>query len=216
MNALVKLERARDLLAEVCSVNDAKRIMALADAAEIYARRVQAGEEAVLYAHRIKVDAQTILGTLIPKPLRGKPPVNRRRAANNDNGVSRYEAATARQLAEAKSVAPEIHEAVRQDKLPIRELSKELLLVKESQEERKRRERLEVVRATTRVYEDALEMVMALDGFDDLDPEQGRHPNDPKRRLTPNLMRDAGENLLRVARLWSQHERQKGTHKVRH
>lgn len=62
MNALVKLENATKMLAEVRDAHEAKNLMAMASAAEHYARKAKLGQEAIDYAHAIKIDAERMLG----------------------------------------------------------------------------------------------------------------------------------------------------------
>jgi len=50
------------MLAEVRVAGDAHRLMAKASAAEHYARKAQLGEDAITYAHAIKIDAKVLLG----------------------------------------------------------------------------------------------------------------------------------------------------------
>jgi len=50
------------MLAEVRDATDAKRLMDLASAAEHYATKARLGQEAIDYAHAIKIDAQAKLG----------------------------------------------------------------------------------------------------------------------------------------------------------
>lgn len=56
-NALMKLEQAHALLAEVKEAPDAKGIADLAAAAKTYARKHQLGVEVVNYAHTVRIDA---------------------------------------------------------------------------------------------------------------------------------------------------------------
>lgn len=50
------------MLAEVRSAKDAQKLTALAAAAEYYARKANLGQEAISYAHTIRIDAQVLLG----------------------------------------------------------------------------------------------------------------------------------------------------------
>ncbi len=217
MNALAKLENATRMLAEVRDAKDAKHLMDLAVAAEVYARQAQLGEEAEGYARGIKIDAKTLLGQFLNRdspPEGGRP---RKPSAQHEVfkslEIKPHVRKEARQLAIAKEIAPEVHASVRNGNTTMRELPR--LITPESIEERKNREALEVVRITTKEYEHVIVMAEILDGFRNIDPDQGRYRDDPKRRLTPERMRNAGANLLRVARQWTQHEKQKGTGAVR-
>lgn len=74
--ALAKLDNATRMLAEVRDAPSAKRVMDLAAAAELYARKAKLGEEAVTYAAGIKLDAERKLGEYLkrqPKNEGGRP-----------------------------------------------------------------------------------------------------------------------------------------------
>ncbi len=206
------------MLAEVRDAKDAKHLMDLADAAELYARKAKLGQDAEDYARGIKIDAKTLLGQFLNRessPLGGRPRKPRHdgevfKSLNINEHVRRE----ARHLAVAKEVAPEVHASVRNGDTKIRDIPQ--LITPESVAERKERERLQTIRITTKEYEHVVTMAEILSSFHNLDPNVGNYPNDPKRRLTPERMRNAGANLLRVARQWSIHEKQKGTSTVRH
>jgi len=73
---LQKLDTARNALAEAKTIQETKRIVDIAAAAEILARRQKLGEEAVQYATSIKVEALAQLGRMLDKtPLHqgGRP-----------------------------------------------------------------------------------------------------------------------------------------------
>src|SRR5262245_12670295 len=79
---VVRVDQARLLLAEAKDATAAKRVMDLARAAEVYAKRQKLSEEVIQYAHAVKVDAMTLLGEFLkqgPKnpgtrgQLKGKP-----------------------------------------------------------------------------------------------------------------------------------------------
>ena len=70
---LVRLETARRLLAEVRSVDDAKAIHDVAEAARIYARQARLGLEAQNDAAEIKLRAERKLGELLAA-IRAKHP----------------------------------------------------------------------------------------------------------------------------------------------
>lgn len=71
--ALAKLENATKMLAEVRDATDAKKLMAMASAAEHYARKAKLGEDAIDYAHTIKIDAERMLGRFL-KDAEKHPP----------------------------------------------------------------------------------------------------------------------------------------------
>ena len=73
---VVQLDRARTALAEAKTIGETKKVLDMAHAAEIYARRQQLGEEAIAYAHSIKYEALHKLGGIIeitPKATGGEP-----------------------------------------------------------------------------------------------------------------------------------------------
>ncbi len=206
------------MLAEVRDAKDAIHLMVLAEAAEVYARKAKLGEESENTARTIKIDAKTMLGQFINQasPLTGGRP---KKSVHDGHlskslGVNDQIVKEARNLALAKDVAPEVHASVRNGDTPIRDIPR--LITPESVEERKERERLQTILITTKEYEYVIDMAALLSGFSKLDPTVGNYRNDPKRKLTPERMRNAGANLLRIARQWSHHEKQKGTSTVRH
>ena len=72
MNDLViaKLDTARTALAEAKTIQETKKIVDIASAAQIYARRQQLGEEAIMYATAIKVEALAQLGRMLKETPR--------------------------------------------------------------------------------------------------------------------------------------------------
>lgn len=62
---LVKLGSARNALAEAKTIQETKKIVDIATAAEIYAKRQQLGEESVRFATAIKVEALAQLGRML-------------------------------------------------------------------------------------------------------------------------------------------------------
>ena len=62
---VVQLDRARTALAEAKTIGETKKVMDMAHAAQIYARRQQLGEEAMAYAHSIKYEALRKLGEIL-------------------------------------------------------------------------------------------------------------------------------------------------------
>lgn len=61
---IVKLDGATRMLAEAKTMQQAKQIMDMADAARVYAKRQKLGEEAVSYANSIKIEAMRRLGEM--------------------------------------------------------------------------------------------------------------------------------------------------------
>jgi hypothetical protein len=60
--ALVRIDRARHLLAEAKTIQDAKGLADVAASAETYLRRIKASEEAITEAQEIKARATCIMG----------------------------------------------------------------------------------------------------------------------------------------------------------
>lgn len=215
MNALIKLENATRMLAEIRDARDAKKLMDMATAAEVYARKARLGEEAETYARSIKIDAQTVLGQFINQTVqnaKGRPIKDNGESAHGAHlfeelNISKDTFQGARNLARAKEKAPEIHAQVRNGETSVRKLPKLL----RSPEELREDGRQQRIRIKTKIYEHVVVMAETLSSFKELDPDKGLYKNDEKRRLTPERMRDAGSNLLRIARLWSEHEKQKRT-----
>ncbi len=70
---VVQLDRARTALAEAKTIGETKKIMDMAHAAQIYARRQQLGEEAMAYALAIKIEALRKLGEMLASTPKAKP-----------------------------------------------------------------------------------------------------------------------------------------------
>ena len=64
-NSLVTLERASQMLAEVKSIDDAKTLIDLAEAARVYARQIDLGLKAQNHAAEIKLRAQRRAGEIL-------------------------------------------------------------------------------------------------------------------------------------------------------
>ncbi len=62
---IVKLDAARLALSEAKTIQATKKIMDVAGAAEIYAKRQQLGEAAIGYAHAVKIEALAQLGDML-------------------------------------------------------------------------------------------------------------------------------------------------------
>jgi hypothetical protein len=64
---LARVDRAKTLLAEAKTISEANHVVALAEAARIYARRIDAGNDAINYASEIRLWAERKLGELLKK-----------------------------------------------------------------------------------------------------------------------------------------------------
>jgi N6-adenosine-specific RNA methylase IME4 len=110
---IAKLVMARGALREATSLHQVKKILDVAAASEVYARRQQLGEEAIGYAHEIKIEALGRLGELLtemPKATGaqygGRRPIDGVRAEPSiqhptyaELGLEKKTAAIAQQLA---------------------------------------------------------------------------------------------------------------------
>jgi hypothetical protein len=119
---IVSMRRAHLALAEAQTIQQTKKIMDVAAAAEIYARRQKLGDEAMDVAASIKVEALRKLGEMLraaPKNqgAKGSAVPNRNRATKADEtptleelGLTKKESAVAQKLAD---LSPEQFEQVR-------------------------------------------------------------------------------------------------------
>ena len=71
-SVVAQLDIARTALAEAKTIQETKKILDIASAAEIYAKRQQLGEEAIHYANSIKVEALAQLGRMLKETPRNK------------------------------------------------------------------------------------------------------------------------------------------------
>ena len=62
---LVKLDSARKALMEAKTIQETKKIVDIAKAAEIYTKRQHLGEESIRYATEIKMEALRQLGNML-------------------------------------------------------------------------------------------------------------------------------------------------------
>lgn len=69
-SVIAKLDIARSALAEAKTIQETKKILDIAVAAEIYAKRQELGEEAIKYATFIKVEALAQLGRMLKETER--------------------------------------------------------------------------------------------------------------------------------------------------
>lgn len=125
---VVKVDKARMLLAQASDATDAKRVADIARAAEVYARRQKLSEEAIQYATGVKIDAMTLMGEFLreaPKNEGGRPAKTSSQkepvytATLADIGISKKESSDAQALADMKEAEPELHEQVRNGKITL-------------------------------------------------------------------------------------------------
>jgi len=72
---IAKLDVAKRALLQAKTIQETKKIMNIAGAAEVYAKRQKLGEEAIGYAHEIKVYALRKLGEMLKNTERAKPAI---------------------------------------------------------------------------------------------------------------------------------------------
>ena len=129
---VVQLDRARTALAEAKTIGETKKVMDMAHAAEIYARRQQLGEEAIGYAFSIKSEALYKLGGILkvtPRHAGGDPLPHRKGVDEPDTlkelGINYNTSALAQKLAampdeqfeQIKAGEISVHEASQLSKL---------------------------------------------------------------------------------------------------
>ena len=96
---VVQLDRARTALAEAKTIGETKKIMDMAHAAQIYARRQQLGEEAMAYALAIKIEAMRKLGEILQGNGIHRGGSKFREGILNDLGIDGKTSMVAQQLA---------------------------------------------------------------------------------------------------------------------
>lgn len=140
MNDLIitKIEGARALLAQASNAQEAKRVVDLAHAAEIYAKRQHLSDEAIAYAHEVKIDAQRLLGEFLQDAgiHAGQPAKRIIPSENNsfseppklpDIGITLKESSQAQQIATLAMEIPELFERVRGGKVSVTQARRETI-----------------------------------------------------------------------------------------
>lgn len=124
---VLKLDAARQALAEAKTLQQTKSVLDVAAAAEVYARRQKLGDDAVKYATDIRLDAERKLGAILRETPNAKPgprPELRSSEEHNsapsldDLGIDRKTSMRAQRLAE---LPDESFEAVKSGKVAITE-----------------------------------------------------------------------------------------------
>ena len=220
VNALVKLDNATRMLAEVRTAKDAKKLMDLAAAAELYARKAKKGEEAEMHAYQIKIDAQTRLGEFLMEMPKAKPPsgkgqsrTDRRLHGETDgahtfkeNGISKTLAYRSQKLAKAKKTAPKLHAQVMDKKLSVAKLPEKLIQSEITDAQKEERANQATKKHTTRWLESVVVLfnsgVCPKKKAQEIDLKFGLYTDDPARKLTPDKLRSGAKWLTSVAAEW--------------
>lgn len=115
-----KLDKARLLLFQAKNASDAKRVMDMAHAAEIYAKRQKMSDEAIGHAHSIKIEATRLLGDFLrtqPKNggllKRGSVVPNRNHggiATLADVGITKKESSNAQLVSKVAERCPDVYQ----------------------------------------------------------------------------------------------------------
>lgn len=209
-NALARLEYVHRELAELSTPQEAKKLMDMAAAAETYAKKAKLGEESEVYAHRIKIDAQTALGGFLaagPKPKNGRPSKNRSGKEHFPReSISRRLSHESQKLHRAKERAPELHAKVRENKIPVARVPQILARAEMTAGEREKLDRAALVKENTRWLEGLCSElnsgVSAKKKAQEIDASVGIFKDDPQRKLTSDRLRSAGAWLVEVAKEW--------------
>jgi N6-adenosine-specific RNA methylase IME4 len=148
---LTKVDWARRLLAQAKDATDAKRVMDMAHAAEIYAKRQKLSDEVIGYAHEIKIEAQRLLGEFLeqqPKntgtrsQLKGRdssggsqvePPENTTPTLASA-GLTKKESSQAQFVAKIATESPEDFEAIKEGKKTVTQVKRTLKEEKREQQ----------------------------------------------------------------------------------
>jgi len=126
VRSLAVLRDATRMLAECRTIEDAKKLADLAEAAKVYAEKAHLGEEAIQYAWEVKIDALTLVGSMI---VEGQEQGAVRRPGQKPNcqepvqlevlGLTRNESSIAQFLSMLLEENAKAHGAVRARKLSV-------------------------------------------------------------------------------------------------
>jgi N6-adenosine-specific RNA methylase IME4 len=134
---LVKLEAARQYLAEATDLAEVKNVADVAASAEVYARRQQLGDEAIGFAHRVKTDALARLGELLRDVTKAKGAAAGGKKESSrgtytelrdgaptlaDYGISKKVASVAQQLA---ALPPDVREEIASGEMSLEQVRRE-------------------------------------------------------------------------------------------
>ena len=134
---IAKVDAARQMLIEAKDATDAKRVVDIAHAAEVYARRQRMSAEAISYAHEIMIEAERLLGEFLKRTKRAKggQPYQKSTSTNVEPveppetlaeiGISKKESSTAQFVATLAEEIPELYEQVKSGKTTTSKAKKE-------------------------------------------------------------------------------------------
>ena len=120
---IARLDAARLALSEARTIQDTKKILDVAEAAKIYARRQQLGEESIAFAQEVIIEALRQLGEFakaMPKNAGargvGKSGVPNRNPTLAEQGIDKKTSMTAQRLAD---LSPEKYEQVKSGQISL-------------------------------------------------------------------------------------------------
>lgn len=164
---LAKLDTARTALAEAKTIQETKKILDVAAAAEILAKRQKLGEEAVQYATSIKVEALAQLGRMLqdnPKNTGargyGKSGVTNQYPTLEELGLDKRTSKLAQDIA---ALPEDKIEAVKQGVVSISKASKQV----RTEENKNKPVKRSIMKTNVKLYNgDMLDVLNTLGGFD--------------------------------------------------
>jgi N6-adenosine-specific RNA methylase IME4 len=150
---LAKVDKARQLLAQAANAREAKKVMDLAEAAKIFAKRQKLGQESIDYAHAIVIDAQTCMGEFLRRQEKNKGAKGNPGGRGNKNvrspngsaqpptlkelGVSFKESSNAQFLAGLAKLNPVQHEQIRSNKKSVAKVRRQAQRIEQDEQLKK-------------------------------------------------------------------------------
>jgi N6-adenosine-specific RNA methylase IME4 len=143
---LAQVGKARDLLAQVVDAGSAKRVVDMAYAAEVYAKRQKLSQEAIDYAHEIKTEALALLGEFLEEEkkagrmakgtrgqMRGRDvsgntllvSPEKKQVTLADRGITLKESSEAKLVARVKREKPAEYDAIKRNKTTCSKIHRE-------------------------------------------------------------------------------------------
>jgi DNA modification methylase len=134
---VTRIDKARQLLAQAKDAPEAKKVVDLAHAAEVYARRQKLSQDSIDYAHAVKIDAMRLLGEMLketPKNKGGQPMQKRSTCPKKEQvaptlpevGINRKESSQAQKLARIAADGDGLFDEVRSGKKTIAQAEREI------------------------------------------------------------------------------------------